>query len=65
MDDIQEKYQKIEGSDRSFDVQFWQIQGDAAIFNAVSEMMQDYCLMRGIDADELRIQRTIESFQKI
>lgn len=65
MDEIQERYQKIEGSDRSFDIQFWQAQGDMAIFAAVSDMIHDYYLVRGIDADELRIERTVESFQKM
>ncbi len=65
MAEIKERYEKIEGSDRTFDVQFWQSQGDAAIFAAVSEIIHDYFLLRGIDADELRIQRTVESFQKL
>ena len=65
MGEIQERYQKIAGGDRSFDIQFWQAQGDMAIFAAVSDMIRDYYLVRGIDTDELRIERTVESFQKM
>lgn len=61
---VEESYQSIKDSSRSFDVRFWQSQGDRAIFEAVSEMLHDYFLIRGIDANEFRIQRTIESFRK-
>ncbi len=44
---------------------FWQTQGDIAIFEAVTEMLKDYFLIRGKNADEFRLQRTIESFRKI
>ena len=61
---LEESYQSIKDSSRSFDIRFWQAQGDLAIFEAVSEMLRDYFLIRGIDANEFRIQRTIESFRK-
>ena len=61
---IEENYQPVKDSNRSFDVRFWQSQGDLAIFEAVSEMLHDYFLIRGIDANEFRIQRTVESFRK-
>jgi hypothetical protein len=48
----------------SFDIRFWQSQGDRAIFEAVSDMLHDYFLIRGKDADEFRLQKTVESFQK-
>jgi hypothetical protein len=62
--DIEEKFQRIADDTRSFDTRFWQSRGDAAIFAAVSEMLRDYLLLRGHDADKLRIQRTVESFHK-
>lgn len=62
---IEENYQRITDDRRSFDIRFWQAQGDRAIFEAVSEMLRDYFLIRGEDADKFRIQRTTESFQKI
>ena len=62
---IEEKYQRIKGDRRSFDIRFWQSQGDIAIFGAVTEMLNDYFLIRGKNADESRLQRSIESFQKV
>jgi len=62
---IEEKYQRIKGDRRSFDIRFWQSQGDIAIFRAVTEMLNDYFLIRGKNADESRLQRSIESFQKV
>ena len=61
---IEENYQRITDDRRSFDIRFWQSQGDRAIFEAVSEMLHDYFVIRGKDADELRLQRTVENFQK-
>jgi len=61
---IQEKYQRIADNRRSFDIHFWQSLGDRAIFEAVTEMLHDYFLIRGKNADEFRLQRTIESFRK-
>ena len=61
---IEENYQRITDDRHSFDIRFWQSQGDRAIFEAVAEMLHDYLLIRGIDADEFRLQRTVESFRK-
>jgi hypothetical protein len=62
---IEEKYQRIIDDDRGFDIHFWQSQGDQAIFEAAAQMLKDYFLIRGMNADESRFQRTIEAFQKI
>jgi hypothetical protein len=62
---IEENYQRITEDRRQFDIRFWQSQGDLAIFNAVTEMINDYFLVRGINADESRLQRTVESFRKV
>jgi hypothetical protein len=51
--------------DRSFDIEFWQRQGDGAIFEAAWEMVEFYMRERGIAPDEYRLQRTIENFQRI
>jgi len=64
MKQIEESYQLISVDDRSFDIRFWQEQGDLAIFEAVTEMLKDYFLIRGENADEFRLQRTVESFRK-
>ena len=61
---IEENYQRITDDRRIFDIRFWQSQGDLAIFEAVTEMLNDYFLIRGKDADESRLQRTVENFQK-
>ncbi len=61
---IEENYQRITDNRRSFDIRFWQAQGDRAIFEAVSDILYDYFLIRGKDANELRLRRTIESFRK-
>jgi hypothetical protein len=61
---IEEKYQRITDDQRIFDIHFWQSQGDMAIFKAVTEMLNDYLLIRGENADQSRLQRSIENFQK-
>ena len=50
--------------DRSFDIEFWQRQGDAAIFQAAWELVEFYLRDRGSSPDEYRLQRTIENFQR-
>jgi len=61
---IEENYQSLGDDRRTFDIRFWQAQGPLAIFEAVSEMLNDYFLIRGKNADELRIQRTVEDFRQ-
>ena len=46
--------------DRSFDIEYWQRQGDAAIFNAAWELVELYLREKGIQIT--RIQRTVERF---
>jgi hypothetical protein len=65
MDKIEENYQRITDDKRLFDIRFWQSQGDLAIFEAVTEMLNDYFLIRGQNGDESRLQRTIENFRKV
>ena len=64
MRETEENYQRITDDTRSFDIRFWQSQGDQAIFEAVLDMLRDYFVIRGEDADDLRLQRTVESFRK-
>ena len=64
MKPLEENYQRITDDRRSFDIRFWQSQGDRVIFEAVSDMLDDYFLIRGEDANEFRLQRTVESFRK-
>jgi len=64
MKPIQENYQRMTDDKRAFDIRFWQSQGDRAIFDAASEMLYDYFLIRGKDVNECRLHRTVESFRK-
>ncbi len=64
MKKIEENYQQITDDNHRFDIRFWQSQGDVAIFEAVAEMLNDYLLIRGKNADESRLQRTVETFRK-
>ncbi|MGD9161362.1 MAG: hypothetical protein PVG39_23310 [Desulfobacteraceae bacterium] len=64
MKKIEENYQCMTEDKRLFDIRFWQSQGDNAIFEAVMEMLNDYFIIRGQNADESRFQRTIEDFRK-
>ena len=64
MKKIEENYQPITDDRHLFDIRFWQSQGDLAIFEAVMEMLNDYFLIRGKNADESRLQRTIENFRR-
>ncbi len=52
----------IKDMDRSFDIEFWQRQGDAAIFNAAWELVLFYLQQQGIN--ESRLQRDIVHFQR-
>jgi len=65
MKNIRESYKRIGDEDREFDVRFWQLQGDAAIFAAAADMVLDYLTLRRGHADKPRLQRTVESFRKI
>ena len=48
--------------DKSFDIEYWQRQGDEAIFQAAWEMVEFYLRDRKIN--ESRLQRTVENFQR-
>jgi hypothetical protein len=51
----------VKEMDRSFDIEFWQRQGDTAIFNAAWELVEFYLRSKGIN--ESRLQRNIVHFQ--
>jgi len=65
MRDIRESYERIGDNEGRFDIEFWQGQGDQAIFNAALDMILDYLMIRHGHADKPRLQRTIESFGKM
>jgi len=64
MREVSESYQRIGDQDDRFDTEFWQSQGDQAIFAAALEMILDYLILRHGHVDKPRLQRTVESFGK-
>ena len=64
-DFVMERYGRIRDMDRSFDIAYWQRQGDAAIFRAAWELVELYWPSQGRDPHELRLQRSVETFQRL
>lgn len=58
------RFGKIDEMDKSFDIEFWQNQTSNERFSAVWEMVETYHLRKGGSKDELRLQRTVEYFQR-
>jgi hypothetical protein len=65
MRQVKESYRRISDPDDRFDFEFWQSQGDQAIFAAALDMILDYLILRYGHVDQPRLQRTVESFGKI
>jgi len=65
MSDFIEAYKAIGDEEEDFDIAFWQAQGDEAIFDAVMQMILDAELIRNGYAEEPRLDRTIESYQRL
>lgn len=64
MREIKESYGRIGDNEDRFDIEFWQQQGDQAIFEAAFDMIMDYLRIRHGHVDQPRLQRTVESFGK-
>lgn len=62
---IMERFGRIEDLDRSFDLEFWQAQDASTRFAAACELAVTAHLLKGRDANLLRLQRHIESFQRV
>lgn len=60
---IQEYYGKL-GEEDNFDVTYWQSEPPEVLFEAASQLIKDYLLIKEGYANEPRLQRTVESFQK-
>lgn len=60
-----ERYGRLSELDRSFDIAYWQRQGPAAIFEAAWQMVVDAHARRSGAPDELRLQRSVETFQRL
>ena len=61
---VMERHGRLDEMNRSFDIEFWQRLGDAAIFDAAWELVEFYHQDKGRNPDELRLQRSIEHFQR-
>lgn len=61
---IVERRGKIEELDRSFDLEFWQSQTSKARFEAAWELVVLASKMKGTDVRQLRLHRSVESFQR-
>jgi hypothetical protein len=64
-DFVMERFGSIRELDRSFDIEYWQRQGDAAIFRAAWELVEFYWRSQGRDPNELELQRSVETFQRL
>jgi hypothetical protein len=58
------RFGKISEMDKSFDIKYWQKQTSSERFSAIAEMVESYHLRKGGEKDELRLQRTVEHFQR-
>ena len=59
-----ERKGRIEELDRTFDLQFWQAQPPAARFDATWEIIVHYTRVKGLDVRQLRLDRSVETFQR-
>jgi len=59
-----ERRGKIEELDRSFDLKFWQVQTHQARFTAAWELIVFAYQLKGHDVRQLRLHRSVESFQQ-
>ena len=64
-DIVMMRFGRIEEMNRSFDIEYWQRRGDAAIFRAAWELVEAYWRDRGRDPDELRLQRSVATFTRL
>ncbi len=58
-----ERRGKLAELDRSFEVEFWQNQPAQARFDAAWELIVHASRVKGLDVRQLRLQRSVESFQ--
>ncbi|MGA2053137.1 MAG: hypothetical protein ABSH19_07490 [Opitutales bacterium] len=59
-----EHYGPQKTAGRRFDREYWQAQGDEAIFEAAKGMVMDYLAVKHGHVDEPRLQRSVESFRR-
>jgi hypothetical protein len=59
-----ERKGKLEDLDRSFDLTFWQNQSAKARFQAAWDLILHACRVKGINVRQLRLHRSVETFQR-
>jgi hypothetical protein len=59
-----ERYGKLTELDREFDLKFWQDQPAQARFDAAWELIVHAHRVKGGDVGQLRLQRSVETFQR-
>ena len=62
--EIFERRGKLEELDRSFDLLFWQAQTPETRLKATWELVVHYAKVKGLDVRQLRLQRSVENFQR-
>jgi hypothetical protein len=62
--DFSERKGKLSDLDRSFDLEFWQAQPASERFKAAWELVLHAWEIEGHDVRQLRLQRSVESFQR-
>ena len=58
-----ERRGQLKELDRSFDLAYWQKQTPQARFDATWELIVHAYKVKGLDVHQLRLQRSVESFQ--
>ena len=59
-----ERMGKLEDLDSSFDIEFWQSLTPQARFEAMWELIVQAEKIKGRDVRQLRLQRSVENFQR-
>jgi hypothetical protein len=62
--EIVEKFGKLDELDRSFEIEFWRARSPKERMDAVWELVLHYAKVKGIDVRQLRLERSVENFQK-
>lgn len=61
---VMERFGRLKDLERSFDLEFWQCQDAGVRFAAAWDLVVTASLIKGINARELRLQRSVENFQR-
>ena len=64
-DFVMERLSRVDEQDRSFDIEYWQRQDSEARFSAAWELVVFAQERKGGNVSELRLQRTIESIERV